>query len=454
MNKKELKPTVNIVGVAPLGDPHFEENTPVSSKAYSNSNTKPQTLTSNVAITLIALVITIIVMLILVGVTVSVAINGGLFSTAKKAVTKTEESKDSELRFIAMANAATHDKEWVYEVEGQKIPIPAGFAPTEIEGENSLDKGFVIIDAEGNEFVWIPCTKTDYESAKWNTVDNWQQWAYNDKQWTDSQTETGKESLEKLEEKKNAGELTDNGVGFYVARYEAGIPENADFYADNDGDTYYLSNKKNTTKKENNDQYKPVSKKGYPAWNCINQKNAKTVSENMYIGMSYLIDSHAWNYICKNILEFKDKGNKNITNSTDWGNYKDNEKTKYENLDVLYAVHEHDGSNWTKYADGDTSGNESIYHKGLIPEGTAPKNSGNNRLELATGSSDDFKAYNIYDMAGNMWEWTTETSNSYVALRGGSFNHSGSSYPVVRANGNDTVGACHVNIGFRVVLYL
>ena len=28
--------------------------------------------------------------------------------------------------------------------------------------------------------------------------------------------------------------------------------------------------------------------------------------------------------------------------------------------------------------------------------------------ELATGSSDTFKKYNIYDMAGNMWEWTTE----------------------------------------------
>lgn len=41
-------------------------------------------------ITLIALVITIIVMLILVGVTVSIAINGGLFSTAKEATRQTQ----------------------------------------------------------------------------------------------------------------------------------------------------------------------------------------------------------------------------------------------------------------------------------------------------------------------------------------------------------------------------
>ena len=46
---------------------------------YSNFN----------GITLIALIITIIVMLILVGVTISVALNGGLFNTAKSAATNT-----------------------------------------------------------------------------------------------------------------------------------------------------------------------------------------------------------------------------------------------------------------------------------------------------------------------------------------------------------------------------
>jgi len=42
-------------------------------------------------ITLVALIITIIIMLILVGVSVSVAINGGLFRTAKQAVIGTEK---------------------------------------------------------------------------------------------------------------------------------------------------------------------------------------------------------------------------------------------------------------------------------------------------------------------------------------------------------------------------
>ncbi len=358
------------------------------------------------AITLIALIITIIVMLILVGVTVNVAIKGGLFSTAKRAVTKTEEAKDSELRFMAMTNAATHNEEWVYEVEGERIPIPAGFAPTEIEGENSLEDGIVIIDAQGNEFVWIPCSLSEYNEATFKT--EWSQHLYSggSSSWTDEQTATGQKSLTYLQERQKNGELSEKGVGFYVARYEAGIPENEDFSADSEGDIYYLNNKKNTT------ACKPVSKKGYPAWNFIQQINAKTVAENMYNDNttvdSYLIDSHAWNHICDKILRDKVK----INDSTEWGNYYNNEKTKYEGLDVLYAVHEYNGSDWTKFAGGDKSGNGSQYHKGLIPPNTAPKNKGNNRLELATGASDDFKAYNIYDMAGNMWEWTTETGTN------------------------------------------
>ena len=441
MNKKELKSNANVVGVAPLGDPHFGENTQTSPKECSNPNFKHQTLSSNVAITLIALVITIIVMLILVGVSVSIAINGGLFSTAKKAVTKTEEAKDSELRFMAMANAATHDKLWEYtSKDGKTIPIPAGFAPTEIEGETSTEEGFVIIDAEGNEFVWIPCTKTDYESATRDT--SWPQYEYTNKTWTD-----GEEEVEGKKIKDIKSDSIDANGGFYVSRYEAGIPEEAtEFYANKDGDAYKLDTEKNINK------YKPVSKKGYPAWNYINQINAKIVSENMYSGMSYLIDSHAWNYICKNILA--DKAKENIITSSNWGNYYDNTMTKYENLEVIYALHTKENGKW-KYATN--------YSKGIIPKGTAPSNEGMNGLELSTGASDDFRAYNIYDMAGNMWEWTTEIGTkangsnpdtTYTVARGGGFDCNGSTHPVVRIESDYSINYCRFNIGFRVVLYL
>ena len=62
-----------------------------------------QNLHSNFkGITLIALIITIIVMLILVGVTITVALNGGLFESAKQGTTETEKHAILE-EIIAMA---------------------------------------------------------------------------------------------------------------------------------------------------------------------------------------------------------------------------------------------------------------------------------------------------------------------------------------------------------------
>lgn len=241
-----------------------------------------------------------------------------------------------------------------------------------------------------------------------------------------------------------------------MARYEAGIPETADeFYGNKEGAQYYLSSQKNATAKIKD--LAPVSKKGYPVWNFISQINSIEVAKNMYPGHSYLIDSHAWNYICASKFSKAD-----IDNSNKIGNYYDNTTTKYEELDVLYAVHE-DNNGWS-YADGTNTGEGSQYHKGLIPPKTAPKAKGNKRLELATGASDDFKVYNIYDMAGNVWEWTTETGTNHctdnrgyyfaAVRRGGSFNYYGSVYPVVHAHASYRPNDCLVFIGFRVVLYL
>lgn len=47
-------------------------------------------------ITLVALIITIIVMIILVGVSVTIALNGGLFTTARDAANNTEAAVNAE----------------------------------------------------------------------------------------------------------------------------------------------------------------------------------------------------------------------------------------------------------------------------------------------------------------------------------------------------------------------
>ena len=57
---------------------------------------------------------------------------------------------------------------------------------------------------------------------------------------------------------------------------------------------------------------------------------------------------------------------------------------------------------------------------------------------MTTAASEDTKKNNIYDMAGNLWEWTEELaydmSNNYYMMRSGGFNYSYTSssygYPV------------------------
>ena len=178
----------------------------------------------------------------------------------------------------------------------------------------------------------------------------------------------------------------------------------------------------------------------------------------MYPGHSYLIDSHAWNYICDSKYSAEE-----IKNSTYIGNYVNTPESKYEKLDTLYAVHNltYTPWAWNNYAEGTKSGDGSKYHKGTIPKDVMKQRTGTGTstlVELATGASDDFKVYNIYDMAGNMWEWTTETGtnskNTTAAVhRGGCFDDN-SGIPVVDASGHNATYVASVQIGFRVVLYL
>ena len=68
-----------------------------SEKTKERNDEQMQKLRAEKGITLIALVITIIVMLILVGVSVTVALNGGLFTTAKEAAEGTASKRNEEL---------------------------------------------------------------------------------------------------------------------------------------------------------------------------------------------------------------------------------------------------------------------------------------------------------------------------------------------------------------------
>lgn len=96
-------------------------------------------------ITLIALIITIIVMLILVGVTVNIALNGGLFTTAKEAANKTQYEADYETLQAGIIGALNKDL-IISDVETLQKNLPNGWDITK-EGTT-----YTAISPKGNEY--------------------------------------------------------------------------------------------------------------------------------------------------------------------------------------------------------------------------------------------------------------------------------------------------------------
>ncbi len=369
-------------------------------------------------ITLIALVITIVIMLTLAGVTLNITLGeNGLFKMATQSVDKYKEASEEEKRQTARFNAIINNETYKYTAkDGKTVPIPAGFAPTQIDGEDSVNDGLVIVDSEGNEFVWVPCESGEYKKHTYevNLVDdsssNTSDGTSEDKGWnTYDYRKYSDWKDNEINEKANKKSVEDN-KGFYIARYEAGVPKGADFYVEPsaEGVKTYQENKNNINK-----NIKPVSKKGVQAWNLISQTNAKEVSGRIYSEETYgvrsqLIDGTAWDTVVEWIA--KDSRYENIVkDSTNYGNYIN---TPQRNIVGLYAVHPTTGLAQTyTYGTGSIGGEESL---------------GINRIEMATGLVDAFKLKNIYDIAGNMQEWTTEfgyhdqsNSKKYAVARGG-----------------------------------
>ena len=445
------------------------------------------TKNTNNGITLIALVITIIVLLILAGVTIAtLAGDNGILTKAQQAKTKTEEAeKEEKEKLNQLANmmgdvyTATSTINGKSEGNSYNPTIPAGFKPVDTEGaswgdgsnspsEEAVNAGLVIEDGNGNQFVWVPCTTTGEEGLISYAQDKQyndgttgsKQYYYNDyTDWIDTTGEANKASVEKY-------------GGFYVARYEAGVPSDAPFYANEDGTTYYTSGSKNV------DTYKPVSKANNQSWNYISQPNAVKVSQKMYEGnssvKSQLIDSYAWDTIM-NWMESEKDGI--ALDSSNYGNYNNNTSI---DTNTLYALHRYNEVTKTGADNGKTSSwtFAKTYRKGNIQSGEISVTEANReqyeftdyddtnyiyivRKEMATGASNVTKVKNIYDMAGNIMEWTTETgyhnadgSTQYAVLRGGNFYCSGGYNPVSDRYGDVPVGGTSLGNGFRVVLYL
>jgi len=435
-------------------------------------------------ITLIALIITIIVMLILVAVTITIAVNGGLFNYARNASVKTNEAMENEQLWasgsvidyylnrksavvgLTAYKELTEDdfdddgcitKNASYESGMAIAPIPKGFKVSDKKDEQSIANGLVIQDADGNEFVWIPVASGTFTRTGWwnnapttdsleDITDGWEEedyqmyvaiaYGYEDIESaaTGEGFDTPQEFLEDnfgtWEEFFNdcygwegaldtenytetvpsdlTDSVSDNG-GFYLARYEVGSE---------------------TARTSSSGATEMVVQKGAYPYNYINWNDAKAKSEGMYTGDNYgvtstLVFGAQWDSALRFV---KDKVN--VTNSTTWGNYYNH-------------TFEFDG----KYTSNPGNANPTWGDD----ETTKPNDTS---WLLTTGASDTNKAKNIYDIAGNVWEWTMEAnSTSFRVVRGGYYIHYGSSNPASYRYGSGPTNS-YDRIGFRTALYV
>ena len=436
-------------------------------------------------ITLIALVITIIVLLILAGVTIATLTgDNGILGKANDAKTQTEQAKEDENLKIAIAGSygtdgklnlkdlkdnlknqgiLTNSNEFPLEVTvngekkkidangniiesiqslktkgtvfkdtttledtyGNQVTIPKGFKIAD-DSATEVTGGIVIEDATytntiGSQFVWIPVgtgenaikkankETVEIELGRYDFTKN-SDGTITTSEYSGSYTEDttashnssrGNAIAKDIEKFKTSA---NSNHGYYIGRYEAGVVDyNSSVSTSN-------SNNETNWTGYTGDNIKLVCKKEQQVWNYVTQNKASELSRDMYKSeakvTSDLINSYAWDTA------------------------------------IVFIQKCGTESNSSTYS----------YTAGLsLTSKSEPQTTGTNILN-ATKKVD--KQCNIFDMAGNCFEWTTETSSDSFGPcvgRGDFFSYGDgcTSYRFTYS----TSGALS-NCSFRPLLYL
>ena len=215
--------------------------------------------------------------------------------------------------------------------------------------------------------------------------------------------------------------VKDNG-GFYIARYEAGI---------NGTTVSTITDDEN--KQTQNGTVKPVSKANVGVWNCISWGGTSS-NTSPKDGLPGDDTQDGAVKVARSMYNNLYTGNKN-TNTT-------------VKSTLCYGVQWDAVMNFIDSSYVDMDGNAT----GYVKDST---NKGNYSGTIATtGSNDNYAVKNIYDMAGNVYEWTMEAFNTdYRLYRGGEYDDSGSGRPAsVRLA--DIPDSSYSGVGLRVTLYL
>ena len=335
---------------------------------------------------------------------------------------------------------------------------------TKIEGTD-LNNGLVIKDANENEYVWIEVPKSLYANSNYNTetttadqkpansedydkieyclkkytADYKKGTRYKDEYYSDKTT--GLTETQYIELKQKMLKSVYKNGGFWIGRYEAGIIENR---TESGTPTAAPLSKSGTV--EN-----PVYPYTYVTCSQA-QILANMLTTNDYTGS--LMFGVQWKLVLKHI-ETK-IGNSNLISngkniltedSTSWGNYYD---ASFEINRGKYAKYAALISTWNDY-------NTELANCVTYTNETSTKvvaTSSSNAILLTTGASDACKKMNIYDLAGNVWEWTLECEASTglpCVNRGGSCKSTG--IKTASSSNSCSVNNNNNSTGFRVSLF-
>ena len=284
-----------------------------------------------------------------------------------------------------------------------EVWVPEGF---KVAGDSAstVQGGVVIEDKDRNQFVWVPvATIADYKRTAYSTnvATEETDTATNSIKINYSSSKNSEYFTEALPEDEKTS--VERYKGFYIGRYEAGDKESTVA----------------KTLRSSNDVTKTVTIKANQApYNNVTKTQAISLAEGFATKQGYkaktkLVSSYAWD----TTIAFMQKVNSDYGSSSEEGNYKD---TTFSYTDIT-------GARQTKAKNSNV----------LVPTGqTTP-------------------VCNIYDMGGNVFEWTTESCSNTdypYARRGGFYYYIFANIPAgFRDDGSDDADD---GDGFRLTLFM
>ena len=409
-------------------------------------------------ITLIALVVTIVVLLILAGITINMLFsNGGIFKTAGDAANAWNEATINEQESLdniadqignlvnGQVGGGTEEDENIDQETGWdlnkvtkvpskddpsiNVPVPKGFTPSTVDEENTVEGGFVIKqEGTNNEFVWIPVNSTQLATM------------YTEAQATPLSASEGVDATtdvySNLRKADGSGEPEGGNPGSKTYR-EPDILTHTTVGDASMSDYPYnaIEEMKSVFKFEDSagnicDQFADMivadytqsyeSIKKYGGFYIGRYELTGDVTNPTVAKSETVINGEKWYILYKACGDVVNSASAKsiMINGTQWDRVLEWLVETGMPSEDIYK----DSSIWGNYSNYNTANGYTEETTGY--EATAGKS------KQPAGSSEYWKANNIYDLAGNYMEWTLEANDTcYRTIRGGAYNGDGNICP-------------------------